>query len=563
MKVLTTLFGFARWAALVAMLAAIVSGLASAALLMLINHIVASYDPARLPFYAAVFAGLCLVVPASRYGSSYLLLRLSQKVVFDLRIQLCERILAAPLRRLEEVGNHRLMAALTQDIGAMATALIELPLLSMNVAVVVGSLVYLGWLSWPVLVMVVAFIAVGVTGYQFPMRWGNRRQKAVREEGDQLFEHFRTATDGTKELKLHQKRRSAFLGQLAASAARFRKLNLSAQSIFTAGSSFGQALAFLVVGIVILGVPNLTPIDRETITGYALVLLYLMTPLQGILSGIPTLSQAGVSLEKVEALGLSLSAATANKVEVVAAEPSPSWERVALAGVTHAYTDLGEERVFSLGPIDLEIRRGELVFIIGGNGSGKTTLLKVLAGLYEPQTGTISIDGREVAADRLEDYRQMFSVVFSDFYLFKDLLGLDHPELDTQAQQYIEQLELGHKVKVSGGRLSTTQLSQGQRKRLALLTAYLEDRPIYLFDEWAADQDPVYKEVFYRQILPGLRDRGKAVVVICHDDRYFDLADRLVKLENGRLVLDREIQGALPPGLAVLETLSERTTANL
>ena len=80
-----------------------------------------------------------------------------------------------------------------------------------------------------------------------------------------------------------------------------------------------------------------------------------------------------------------------------------------------------------------------------------------------------------------------------------------------------------------------------QPKRLALLVAYLEDRPVYVFDEWASDQDPTYKDVFYRQLLPELRARGKAVVVITHDDHYFSVADRCLRLERGKLVSPEDV----------------------
>jgi putative ATP-binding cassette transporter len=137
-----------------------------------------------------------------------------------------------------------------------------------------------------------------------------------------------------------------------------------------------------------------------------------------------------------------------------------------------------------------------------------------------------------------DGYRQLFSVVFTDFYLFDKLLGLEQQEIDSRAFDYLRMLQLDHKVQVEDGTLSTLDLSQGQRKRLALLTAFLEDRPVYLFDEWAADQDPQYKEVFYLKLLPELKARGKTVLVISHDDRYYHLGDRIVKLENGQLISD-------------------------
>lgn len=210
---------------------------------------------------------------------------------------------------------------------------------------------------------------------------------------------------------------------------------------------------------------------------------------------------------------------------------------VLFSQATHTYRREGEESTFALGPIDLTIQPGELIFIVGGNGSGKSTLAKLITGLYIADSGQMRWDDVPIDDRNRESYRQLFSTVFADFYLFDRLVGIRLEDPDEQAKIYLEKLQLDHKVEVRDGKLSTTALSQGQRKRLALLTAYLEDRPIYLFDEWAADQDPFFREVFYQQLLPELQQRGKAVLVISHDDRYFHLADRLVKLDYGKIVV--------------------------
>jgi putative ATP-binding cassette transporter len=191
---------------------------------------------------------------------------------------------------------------------------------------------------------------------------------------------------------------------------------------------------------------------------------------------------------------------------------------------------------FVLGPVDFRLGPGELVFIVGGNGSGKSTFVKLVVGLYRPRQGEIRLGGTPIADANRDWYRQHFSVVFSDFHLFERFLGLDGKALDVRAQMYLRYLALDQKVQVTGQRLSTTALSQGQRRRLALLTAYLEDRPFYVFDEWAADQDPQYKEIFYTELLPELRARGKGVAIITHDDRYFHLGDRIIKLDEGKII---------------------------
>ncbi|MEH2117943.1 ATP-binding cassette domain-containing protein [Nostoc sp.] len=202
----------------------------------------------------------------------------------------------------------------------------------------------------------------------------------------------------------------------------------------------------------------------------------------------------------------------------------------------HPPTD--DEKGFLLGPISLTLQPGQITYIVGGNGSGKSTLAKLITGLYPPKNGSIYLDGVLITDENREWYRQHFSAIFSDFYLFDSCLGFNHPNLDREVENYLRQLQLDHKVKVRDGVLSTTNLSQGQRKRLALLTAYLEDRPIYLFDEWASDQEPYFRDLFYRQSLVKLKERGKAVIVITHDDRYFHLADQIIKLDYGKVQSD-------------------------
>jgi putative ATP-binding cassette transporter len=281
--------------------------------------------------------------------------------------------------------------------------------------------------------------------------------------------------------------------------------------------------------------------SAETMTGYTLVLLYLMTPLQVIMTTLPNLSRANVSLRKVEELGLTLSAESPEVISNRQIGTGSDWASVEMANVTHAYQREGDESSFILGPIDLTLTPGELVFLVGGNGSGKTTLSKLLVGLYSPENGEVRLDNALVTDENREAYRQHFSVVFSDYFLFDSLLGLDAPDLDENARKYLSLLRLENKLKIQDGVLSTTDLSQGQRKRLALLTAYLEDRSIYVFDEWAADQDPLFKEIFYYQLLPELKARGKTVVVISHDDKYYHVGDRIIKLDEGKLSFDKSV----------------------
>ncbi len=276
-------------------------------------------------------------------------------------------------------------------------------------------------------------------------------------------------------------------------------------------------------------------IGSKTLTGYVVGLLYVMNPVWSVLEAWSIFAQARISLQKVHDLGLSLEGAGGGRGETVGPAAECAWERLELNGVTFAYPADSEGRAFMLGPLDFTLKKGELLFVMGGNGSGKSTFMKVLTGLYGLQEGAIRLDGQRITEENREWYCRHFSAVFTDFYLFDTLLGLHGPGLDDRAGRHLVDLELDAKVQISAGAFSTTALSQGQRKRLALLTAFIEDRSIYVFDEWAADQDPHYRRIFYERLLPELQDRGKTIVVISHDDRYYHLGDRVVKLEDGRL----------------------------
>ncbi|HKQ76799.1 MAG TPA: cyclic peptide export ABC transporter [Blastocatellia bacterium] len=537
MSLITFLIRYSRASVTLAVIAGAISGVSNAGLLALFNTSLTNsgYSKATLIWS---FAGLCLFLPATRFASEILLTRLAEGALFNLRMSLSRQILAAPLRHLEEVGVHRLIAALTDDVPTVTNALVLIPILCINIAITIGGLIYLGWLSWFALVVVLGFMVLGILSYQLPVIKALRYLRLAREDGDALHNHFQALTKGAKELKLHSLRRESFLSQvLESTAASYRKRNVTGMAIFTAAASWGQILVFVVVGLILFGLPMFKEIAFQTLTGYTITLLYLMMPLQVIMNTAPALGRANVALKKVEDLGLLLAAKGAEGGSTPGTF-DPNWQRLELAGVTHAYHREGKKESFTLGPIDMTLRPGELVFLVGGNGSGKTTLAKLLSGLYLPETGEIRLNGRPVTDDNKEYYRQHFSMVFSDFYLFESLLGLDSPKLDDRARDYLAQLQLDHKVEIKDGVLSTTDLSQGQRKRLALLTAYMEDRPIYIFDEWAADQDPLFKEIFYYQLLPELKAKGKAIVVISHDDHYYNVADRIIKLEYGRVEYD-------------------------
>jgi putative ATP-binding cassette transporter len=510
----------------------VLSGAAGAGLIWVISEALSRSFPSA----ATIFVGLAAFTLVTRIGFMSLLGRLHHGAVKKLRLELSRRILATSLRALEETGPARLQAALTADVIALSDALRLLPVFLIGLTNAIACLSFLAWLSWTTFAAMLAFGALGVVTYWLPTQRAIRINERAREREDDLFRHLESLTHGLKELGLHRERRAAFLSEcLDPAADDLRRLQIRANDIYGATSSWGLLLFFLLIGMVLFVLPMFAPLDARTLTGYAFAILYLQQPLSAVLETLPLLSRGEIALRKIRSLDL---AAAPEHDATPATDPvPPAFQRLELIGVTHAYRTEQADEAFVVGPIDLALARGELVFLIGGNGSGKTTLAKLVTGLYVPEAGELRVNGEPVTDATRDTYRQLFSVVFSDFYLFDRLLGAPR-DLETQARipGYLQRLHLDRKVTITDGRFSTINLSQGQRKRLALLATYVDDRPLYVFDEWAADQDPVFKDVFYRQLLPDLKRAGKTVLVITHDDRYFHIADRIVRLDAGQLV---------------------------
>ena len=509
---------------------------------------------------AWTFAGLAVAVLLSRTLSSVLFERLSQHALAELRRTISSRVLATDLRRLERLGSPKIQSVLSEHSANVAQFFVSLPAIFTNAVIVIGCMVYMALLSWPVFLAAVLMIGLGSLCYHLVHLQAIRHLDRAAAEQDHLFGHFRSLTEGAKELRLHAGKRRVFkdqvLGQSIDAVRRSRALGLS---IFVASASWGNFLIYVFIGLALFVLVGDIPDRSSVMTGFALVFLYMVVPLEVLLLNIPRVNLARVAARHIEEITRNIPAAdgcaassaganspTASSPAADASALAPArFSHLALHGVTHRYYHERSDEVFELGPIDLSFEPGSVTFIVGGNGSGKTTLAKLLVGLYAPESGEVFLDGERIEDGNRDRYRQLFSAIFADFHLFERLLQRPRPALDKTGNRLLQRLHLQHKVKVVDGafasqalspaHFTTEALSQGQRKRLALVAACLEERPFLVFDEWAADQDPAFKEVFYRELLPELKAQGKAVLVISHDDRYFHLGDRLLKLEEGQL----------------------------
>ncbi|WP_267548961.1 cyclic peptide export ABC transporter [Rhizobium rhizogenes] len=524
----------------IATIIGIVGGLATAWLLSAINDGLHGDEGVTWQLLAR-FAALCAVSVGGTAIAGAVNSVVGQKIIAALRKDISARILRAPIASLEQQRAHRLMSVLTNDVDTVSAFTFNFSGYAIALAVIIGSFAYLLSLSVLVFLMAIVSLAVGILINIISRRVWIRDYQGVRVAQDELQKQYRAVIDGAKELKISRPRRIRVHGMLLSGAAdNIAALKSRAMRLYWIADGAGAGVFFVVIGLLIAG-RNMLGIDATVITGAVIVLLYVKGPVEQIASALPVFDQARIAFGRIAALSAEFAQHEPNidmTYPGVVVPGAPAIRSIELRGVSYDFS--GDTAAsFALGPIDLTIHSGEMLFIVGENGSGKTTLVKLLLGLYTPQAGEILLDGEAVTPEGRDDYRQLFSTIFSDYYLFDDLAYGALPE---EAAPHLQRLGIAHKVSIDGDRFSTTDLSTGQRKRLALVQAWLERRPVIVTDEWAADQDPDFRRVFYEELLPEMKRQGRTLIVVSHDDRYFHVADRIIHMANGQIVVSRLTQ---------------------
>jgi len=476
----------------------------------------------------ASIAAFALVVGRT---SRVLLGQLVGKSVIRLRRRLVRSVLRMPLLDLERIGTTRLMVAFTTDLVRVAAAIRNLASVFANGAFLVALLTYIGWLSLPIVGVTASLCAVSIAGAVVFRRLEQRHRRSGRDAWDKILETYATVLDGIKELKLNRPLARRILLTFEDSVRDFRQSAGARARYSDVVGAWIQGMFYLMLG---LSVFSSFGIGHQLRMEFGLLaLLHIRRPLLSVVVDSKAFSDASVALRRITEIGLTIADDDRDPESV---QPSSNWPRnwrhIKLRGVEFRYgTGDGD---FVLGPLEITLRRGKLIFVAGANSSGKTTFIKLLTGLYTPTSGTILHDGDVVDDENLRWYRNRFAAVFSDFTLFDNIVDTQHETIEPEAEQLAIRLKLERWLFSSAEeRAKAPPLSSSDRRRAALLLALLGDRPVFVFDAWAIDQDSHFKDMFYLEILPRLRDLGKLVVVVSYDEQYFATADRVLWLARG------------------------------
>ncbi|MEQ8474597.1 cyclic peptide export ABC transporter [Fulvivirga sp.] len=510
-------------------IASILSGLSNVGVIIMVTS--ALNTDIELKYLIFFYALILFVYLGGRKFVQSNLIKVTRGLIYDLTLKLTKKIFSTSYDHFERMDRGRVYTALNNDVNTIGQSSNTFLTLITSVITAIGAFLYLASIAaWATLLTISLIISLS-TIYYFVSKSTNKYYEDAREARTVFMRLINGMIDGFKELSLHRKKKIFYKDDVAESANEFREKISKADLRFVNAFLVGESLLVVLLGVVAFGLREMFPnIEFYTIMSFVIILLYLIGPINGILGSVPSILQLRVAYRRIVNFIKDIPAnqdlyekapALSEKIESIEAE-----------GVIFQYKKETSEKPFSVGPINLKINGGEILFIVGGNGSGKTTFAKLLMGLYNPDEGKFKINDQVVDPRFLGEY---FSAVFSPMYLFQKLYNIDVDAKKEEIAFYLKQLNLEEKVSIKEDSYSTINLSGGQRKRLALLQCYLEDSPIYLFDEWAADQDPSYRKFFYRTLLPKMRKTGKIIIVISHDDHYFDVADKIVKLDQGAL----------------------------
>jgi putative ATP-binding cassette transporter len=463
--------------------------------------------------------------------------RATEALVRRQRARVVGLIRRADVDAFEALGPGRVYEKIATDTTTVSEAGTTIVYGAISGLTLILAALYIAALS-PLAFAVVAILFGGTTYlYRLSQRTSPDLLAGARQAEATFFRTFDQLLNGFKEVKISAARGDDLVTHhLTAQSRETERRKVEAMQRLNRGLSLAHASFYLLLASVVFVLPQHVDSTR-TVMKVTLTVIFMLATIEGLMQALPMLARANAAIEDLEGLEAQLAAACGGE-EGPATLPSPRMRRIEMQGAEYAYRDLDGHPLFTVGPCDLTLDAGETVFVVGGNGSGKSTLLRVLTWLYPPTAGVIRWDGQPVARSNVVDYRNLFGTVFADFHLFDRLYGSAAVD-PAHARALLDMMGIGGKTALGAGGFTNRDLSTGQRKRLAFVAALLEDRPIYILDELGADQDTDFRRTLYEEILPWLKSRGKTLLVVSHDERYFHVADRVLAMEDGRLVAER------------------------
>jgi cyclic peptide transporter len=519
-------------------------GISNAAILAAVNAGAQAAGSGKVSIQSAVLfvVSLFIFVKAQHYVLISTTAEI-EAIIHKLRLRLMDQVRRSELAALERIGRAEIVSAITKETATLTQASTMFAFAAQGIVLLVFVAIYVAYLSLLAFVLSISIVGAAAAMFLAKSRELAAARRDAMEWENRLFDRLTDLLDGFKEVRLNKARSDALMDDIVEVSRTAANIKIRSETETFKRLVFSQSSMYVLLGAIVFVVPTFSTTVGESIMKTTTALLFVIAACWGLVQTIPVLSAANAAADNIEQLEARLQA-TVSAAESAALERPRPFDRIEVRDVVFRYVENSSETAFQVGPVDFELRPGDLIFITGGNGSGKSTFLKLLAGLYVPDAGEITLDGIPVDDGSRETYRALISAIFTDYHLFQRLYGIPDPDR-AEVDRLLTLFRLRDKTGVTDGAFRTLDLSGGQRKRLALIVSLLEKRPILLLDEWTADQDPEFRRKFYDTVLPGLMQAGATVVMVTHDDRYLDeldLPSRRLRMDEGRFVEQRSVE---------------------
>jgi putative ATP-binding cassette transporter len=513
----------------------LISGLSNALLLAVINYSTSKIVHGDFNYkFIVIFILIFLIFVITKNRALKLTAVLVETIVFRVRERIVKYLMNTELPEFEALGRAEIYTRLTKDTNEISNSATSIANGVQAAVLVFFAIIYLGFINLTAFVIAIVMLGLAISNYFFS---SNKIQSEIGEAvalETVYFEKINEVTGGFKEIKIHQQKKfDLFLGRIQVIAKMLKDKKIITSSKMSFYFVFAQAFFYILLGTMVFVIPVL---DQAVLTDVAKItatILFIIMPLGDAVGTFEVLNKATVAVNNLTNLEQRLKENTLGVLD----DPElggifNNFEKLKFDDLYFSYRDKSGKDQFSIGPINFEVKRGEIIFIIGGNGSGKSTLVKLLTGLYRPDAGEILVDDVDVIPENIQEYRELFGVIFSDFFLFSEMYGIKNLE-SSKVLKLLKQMQLSEKTGFKDGAFTNTNLSTGQRKRLAMISVILENKSVLVFDEWAADQDPEFRKYFYNELIYDFKKLGKTIIAITHDDHYFNKADRIYKMDYG------------------------------
>ena len=516
---------------------AVLSGLANAAVLAIVNMAVqTSSEGVSSQLRSLLLFGVTIAI----YGYSQKRLMVDtcervEELIGSLRRRLMEAVRNSELFQIERIGKAEIFGNLSRETQVLSQAMPNIIVSVQASILLIASMIYLFFLSKLAFILLATFTTVGAAFHLGRAKQASKHILEAARNDDTLIEGFSDVINGFREVKLNQIKSDQLGEMVTLVSRRSASSRILVHTLNAHDFVLSQLTFFALTGLMVFVVPTFAEVDTKTITMTTTATLFMLGPVGALVGSFPVFNNANAAARQICELEEKLLAGSTARKVIGPLDLFADFSEISLEAQSFSYLATDGEQPFSVGPNSLTIRRGDCIFITGGNGSGKTTFVNLLLTLIPSTNGKIIVDGVGVNDSNVSAYRNLFSAIFSDNHLFKTLYGTA-PFDKNEAAELLEEIDILDKVQVVENRFTTTELSGGQRKRLAMVAARLERKPILVLDEWAADQDPAFRTKFYRQIIPTLRTQGYTIIAITHDERFFDVADARYHMEDGKLI---------------------------